>query len=625
MEKIDELPTLARYLLFKDSLAYGWHRLRYFLGTSLFKVVIFWIDLIFIFPLLPSHLFIEAFILKSVLYGLERFWWGGTEQMRTYIRENRMNKKRITRSILGWMALSIVPSTALLFLATFWLWQNGLTPFSAYTWVLMATTATNIPLRTFHSGVFALSRIRRPLWSQWLTPVTLLLFVWATLPSLQGLSWPIGLALSSLFRVCLTAYFVLAQYKRLSLWPLKTLSFSLPLRSIFEKNFWASGLSYAFIHLNQWIAITTLFFSLSPDALNHPFTILLYPLFHIGAEWTQLFYFDFQKTLFSPFLFNWSIRKLALKTAFAVSFCSLALVYIFTYPIRETSHLLLLTLLFTWQAFLSIQELHLYMNRKYLQLSCCHIICGVGSFLWLEQLVPGEIFSVFIALGTALAYWNPSFMGAYTRIIGFFDFLYAVSIHRSQCRLGCVRLTPNASSFQQRAIAESLAQILARSGAVSYHGLQKIFWLESKKEAPLAQSQICSIGGGLIEEILLYQWKESGKEALKEAFPITKSPPNFESVKKQFEKRVPESQGSLLSRKISHRIATKGYEYLRFLQPANPLNKREYIALFHPAEGEPLLFSLCTRKKSGAAQEWKALIFEWNQSFYVEGLLREKR
>jgi hypothetical protein len=622
MEEVKEIPSLSRFLLFKKALPYGWQRLRYFSWNSLFKVGIFWLDLLLIFPLLQTHFFVVALVLKMSLSVIERFWWGSLEVMREEIRDQSSKKKICAQIISKWSNLSLMLSGALFVGASIWLFQTGISLFSLYAYVLVFSTCLSLPLRALHSGAYARTRIRRPLWSLCLSPITLLSVAYLTAPALHQVCWPFALLISTLVGALLSCHFIFKQYQTLSLPPLKLFPFSLPSR--FTRTFWMGGLSYALMNLNQWIVVAILFSSLSPLLTLHPLTLVMYPLLHLGFEWAQLLYFDLQKTASSPFLFAQRVETLSLKIGLTIAALLLLSLLCISFSIGALSLFPIIAFLLLWQVFITIKEIGLYTAKDYRKIFLCHTLAATGAFLWVEQWIPGTLAALLLVISLVMAYVKGPFKSRYTSVLAYFDYLHTAVEMKKSCHLGRIQLSLSATPAQQLAIAKALIEALQHQGSVSCLSQNSILWLEPKSEKFIKKEQLCSLGGGLIQKIDIGEWKESGKEALIDFFPLADHAlPSTDEILSLFSQNVPSSEGSLLNSSLSCRAVSRACHFLHFLSGGTPSRGQEIVTLFHPFEGKHLLFSLSVARAAKAAKEWKKQIVEWNQQLYLKKILEE--
>lgn len=612
MEKL-KFPTLARFLILKDAVPYGWHRIKYFLGNSLFKVLAFWLDLLLIFPLLPFHFFAQAFFLKIGLNTLDRFWWGALEVMR-----EEMRQQHCMRMVFGWMVLSSILSTLLIASAGIWLFLNGMTLFTSYVSVLVIAHALAIVVRTFHSGAYALARIRRPLWSLCAPTFLFLSTAYISSPFLHEMCWPFAMLLSTIVGTLLSCYFIEKQYRFLSLLPIKKISFSVPFKKLIDKHFWLGGLSFGLMNLNP-LAVNAILFSLLSSLLTkHPFTLLLFPIVHLGFEWTSLYYFDLKKTAFSPFLYEKRVFLLALGTAIIFTTALGSVVFVLAYFINVLKFYPIIVSLLFWQTFLSIKEIRLYTAKNYTRILMCNLMVGIGALFYFWQMIPITIFM--LCLSIVIAYYNFK-RQSFPEVLGFFDALQAASLIRKECRLGRILLSKATPPKKQRLIAQSLCALLEKRGFVTCFGSSTILWFEYKSDDPLTRAKVCCLGGGLIEKVLLESWKKEGKGILAEHFEIAKDLPSTEEICSLFQKKVPASQGSLLDHAMSYKVARQAWLFLHFLRAQRSPQKMEIVALYHPFENKELFFALSSVHTSQEARQWKRQIVEWNKQLYLKKAL----
>jgi hypothetical protein len=317
---------LESFFFTGNSAGYGWQRLKFFVYSSLVHSAVWWLEIWFLYQF---EMLEEAFYFKIVLHTLGRFWWGALEPMREAVRDRQ--------DVVGsWLMLAGIVSTVLAVIGAF-------TDF----YFLFLSLAVQIMVRTFHSGVFAIQRVRRPLWS-----LCLLIIPSFFLPIL---GWPLTTLMGSLFGGAITVYYTYKQYQTLP-------SFTFTIPDL--KGFWKNGLVYASVGLNT-LLISSLF---QKEMLPFAFA---YPLFRLAFDWTQLFYFDYIKTSRSIPFFLDKLRSLVWKMALLIA-TSLTLLFIALGVYRS---ILLGTVFVFAQSLLGIKFVEFFATKR---------LNFVSFFRWLE-------------------------------------------------------------------------------------------------------------------------------------------------------------------------------------------------------------------------------------------------
>src|SRR5207244_8670437 len=97
------------------------------------------------------------------------FWWGALEALRGQVRDLHRSGKphRIERAIGGWLTFALLLSAAALACAIGWsVWRASDGTFDvtdAFVASLLLRLALDLPVRCYHSGVYALRRVYKPL------------------------------------------------------------------------------------------------------------------------------------------------------------------------------------------------------------------------------------------------------------------------------------------------------------------------------------------------------------------------------------------------------------------------------------------------------------------------------
>jgi hypothetical protein len=302
--------SLYDMLLGNKIFSYIYYRLRYFaLKTGvgyLFHLITFY--------LLLSHLntaVFNSFIIISIISLLATgFWWGVLEWLRSNIRyHNRIYKqKRVLTEIQLWLVFSFVLSTASIILALYFSYRALVNPIAGnlfltiYLVCVLVNLGLEFPVRAYHSGMYALKRIYRPMWSIVGVDIAVSLLLLALFPLLHIYAIVVTYIIRSFTKAGISWYFSRKSYQFLG-WEFPGLTLKL-VRQYLSKLpvaiLMLLGISAVFLHLDNFLifSVARLTHRLASD--QHDLLVSLYfilPLMHAGYEWTQLFYFDSKRLL----------------------------------------------------------------------------------------------------------------------------------------------------------------------------------------------------------------------------------------------------------------------------------------------------------------------------------------
>jgi hypothetical protein len=302
--------SLYDMLLGNKVFSYIYYRLRYFA----LKTGVSYIFHIITFYLLLSHLstpVFNSFIVMSIISLLATgFWWGVLEWLRSNIRyHNRIYKqKRVVTEIQLWLVFSFVLSAVSIILALYFSYRALVSPIAGnlfltiYLVCVLVNLSLEFPVRVYHSGMYALKRIYRPMWSIVGVDIAVSLLLLALFPLLHIYAIVVTYIIRSFTKASISWYFSHKSYQFLG-WEFPGLTLKL-VRQYLSKLpvaiLMLLGISAVFLHLDNFLifSVARLTHRLASD--QHDLLVSLYfilPLMHAGYEWTQLFYFDSKRLL----------------------------------------------------------------------------------------------------------------------------------------------------------------------------------------------------------------------------------------------------------------------------------------------------------------------------------------
>ncbi len=306
-ERLDALPTLDDALLGNGAARYSWYRLRFVLLRALLRTVFRLAEVALFASLFPFGVLGPALIFRSLTLLAGGLWWGALETMRRDVRALGRQQRwpEASRRVEQWLAMSVILSLVSLGASGLWvLW--GPTPFESFSvldvYVLGCglRLAIDVIVRTYHSGIYALRRVYRPvatLVAIDLAEITALGALW----TIMG-AWSLGisLAFAGLLRAAVALVYTRRAYggERLQLrgptyWPraLRRASWS-------AGHSLLSALGNSVTQLDALLVIALLFAQKS----NGGGALMLAALFHVisplqaaAFNWARLFYFDFKR------------------------------------------------------------------------------------------------------------------------------------------------------------------------------------------------------------------------------------------------------------------------------------------------------------------------------------------
>ena len=210
--------SLEEALLGGHFLRYCGHRLLAFALVRMFGALTHVLEFTFLLNLFRHRAIIASVAVQNATFLVEAFWWGCLEVMRSHLRRDA-SKNEIVVRITAWLTWSlrlgvialVLPVGSSIVLTT--VASKGFGVLDAYLVVCGLRLGVDIVVRTYYSGIYALQRVRRPLWSILLTNPLGLLLILVAQPYVGAWCFPIGLAITVLVSRGLAVYYTTRMYK----------------------------------------------------------------------------------------------------------------------------------------------------------------------------------------------------------------------------------------------------------------------------------------------------------------------------------------------------------------------------------------------------------------------------
>lgn len=302
-----------RILFLEDALLsrrfwpYAVYRLRYFFaqfGTAAAAHVFL---VFFLFRSFDGPAFVGILLAHAASGMLSGFWWGALEVMRDRVRDlYRTGRTHVVPKEIGrWLLLSIWLSAAVLAIATLiTLIRIGyagwrVEPDNLYVWTIFAGLSVTLVARCYHSGLYAIRRIYRPLVTIIAADVVGVLAILSLLPLLGPWSFAVAGLVTTLLICGFTFHYTGRLYDFFDFRPWDNTDFQRrrwPVHADLED--WVpAGLAYGVVRLDSLLVLTLFFASQRSTAAAALFMLffLIGPAIRAGLKWAQLFYFDFAR------------------------------------------------------------------------------------------------------------------------------------------------------------------------------------------------------------------------------------------------------------------------------------------------------------------------------------------
>ena len=170
VERESRVPRLESALLTNRFGRYFLHRLRFFLLRAVGGSLIRALKVVLIFSLFPREQFLVIIVAQVGATITADLWWGALEQMRSRIRflQRSGSGHLVPREVGRWLRLALRLTALGLGVAVVWVVvrasaAGGLSVADAVVAAMVASAAIEVTVRAYHSGVYALRRVYRPL------------------------------------------------------------------------------------------------------------------------------------------------------------------------------------------------------------------------------------------------------------------------------------------------------------------------------------------------------------------------------------------------------------------------------------------------------------------------------
>ncbi len=531
--------------------AYAAYRLRFFGLRTAVSAVLHAVRILLAFRFFAPKTFTVILLVEAAASLGASFWWGSLEVLREKVRDLRRDGRPqdAAGEIAPWLYRSIRLAAAALALSALWipaafLGQSGeFTAADFFIVTIFVRLGLDLVTRCYHSGIYAIRRVYRPLWS--LIGVEIIGFggVLAGWPLVGPWALPAASLVSAVLSNALTLVFTQRAYRHSGFDPRPHLRSKAkrPPRGWKSRDWWNAGVSYALMRLD---GIVVLALAASSRHFHSPlaaFFLAVGPLVRAGFDWVQLFYFDLKRL--DSFLLNGvrmrlERRLLALSVLIGAAIWPAALLLgFFIYGRMTLAFSAVLLVLFIVRSALASLEMRAFARGRYRPL---FVSAGLGLAGWIAAGAFGG--NALPAMAAGIAGLCGGAVGLVLSEAGKRDETDAASarplplpdwIHRLQSICGSVFLgiavfSPGSSHrgldepvrweeedrWAHRRTAEAAAKKLGRHGAVAFGGPARLVWFENGGDRlRLTADWILTRGAGLIGKADISARFASGPEA----------------------------------------------------------------------------------------------------------------
>jgi hypothetical protein len=403
----------------------------------------------------------------------------------------------------------------------------------AFVAALLLRLATELPIRTYHSGVYALRRVYKPLAAN-------------LAPELAGLAavlalWPLagvwGLVAASLLTTLLLGVlnveYIRRVYHFLGIAPMRELHLErLPARESL-----AGGFAHAVMALDA-LAVIALLYGSQTDSEALVVLFLSMPTIRAGADWARLLYFDLKRLelrLFTNLRRRFERHTLELAWLLGIVFWAVAAAIAASYYQDDVGPIAAALLaFFVARSLLARAQVQAFAAGSYRAVLGTGAACVIGLAA-VGPLAEGETERLLaVAAVAGICAFVLSRLTGVTRARGepgtallTLEWLRRLGHERGAVRVGSARVVSaggperlDARTREERnrwrlsKLAEQMARRLGRRGAAAWIGPDRLVWFEPSSDEPRVTADwLQRASGGLIGQV---QQRDcaNGEEAL---------------------------------------------------------------------------------------------------------------
>jgi hypothetical protein len=505
--------------------AYAFYRLRYFFARYTVASLTHALTVLLLYRFFDRTHFVIVLVAYAVASVVSSFWWGSLEAMRTEVR--RLYRLRvpqlIPKAIGRWLSLSLQLTllTALgtvVWLAFHLLSGGTLSPAGLYVVAILLRLSLQFFTRAYHSGIYAIRRIYRPLPAILGVEFVGVVLAVALAPLLGAWALPVGALVGAPIVAVLSLYYTRRAYLFLGLSPVPFVTvmhlFLPPRRAL--RDFLGGGFSSALVSIDSLLVLVLFTTGRGIAGKTGLFALffLLSPTLRAGSEWAQLLYFDLKRLeirLFRNLRRRFERDVLRLAVVLGLFFSGVAaLIGALVYRTSLGSLAWALVPFFVSLSLLAAVQIEAYSERAYPALirnaSLC-LIGYIGAGLSTDDerttvlLLATVSFGGFLLLalrrerlksdgGHALL-WPTEWLAELRSVDG--------SVRVSAAHFYADASTVEDDSWRQRQVGDRIARRLRRSGRATLIEPGLLAWYERADAGPVIGKQsVPSVSGGLL-------------------------------------------------------------------------------------------------------------------------------
>ena len=525
---------------------YSFYRLRYFLVTYLIESASHAVLVLLAFRGLGWDNFLLVVGAAASTGLISHFWWGALEAMRAQVRDLHRSGRphRIPAAIAGWMTFAAAPAALFALAAIGWTAGHAIAgtlgPAEAFAGTLLLRVAVDLPTRCYHSGIYAMRRVYRPMSATIAPEVLGLAAMLALYPAIGVWALVVSSLLVTAATTALTLHFTHRVYHFLGFDTLPHAGLRAMRASLrgAGREWLAGGASHAVMGLDS-LAVLALLHGARTDSRSVVVLFLSMPTIRAAADWARLLYFDLKRLelrLFTNLRRRFERQTLVLAWLLGVVFWAIAdaiSIAFYGHGLGALSAALLA--FFLARSVLAREQIQAFAARSYAAVIGTGVACLAGLAA-VGRVADGDAQRLAaVALVTALC------AALLTRVVRVerahgepgtalltLEWLRRLGHVREPVRVGSARIASaagperlDARSREERnrwrlgELAERTARRLAHAGgAAAWVGPDRVIWFEPPgTPGRVTADWLQRVSGGLVAEVRLRDCPD-GEEAL---------------------------------------------------------------------------------------------------------------
>lgn len=501
----DRMVLLEQAVIGNRWWAYAWYRLRFFLANYVVEAASHAVVAVSVLTTLGWDNVVLVVVGHSAATLVSHLWWGALESLRTRVRELHRAAKphRIAPVIARWLTLSLLLGAVVLGIGLAWtgwhLVAATLGVAEAFLASQLLRIALDLPARAYHSGIYGMRRVYKPLGATLAPNLAGLAAVLTLAPAVGTWAVVIAAVITTVMATAFTVIYTGRMYRFLGMAP-RPVWRGAVLREVVDRTAIGSGIANTVIGLDALLVLAMIGTS-GRGSGSFIALYLLMPAVTAGADWARLLYFDLKRLelrLFANVRRRFERQTLWLALLLGVVFWLVAAVILTASGSAGGAAMYAsLLLFFCGRSLLARAQLAAFAEQRYLAViatgsGCLAGFAAVGPLIGDEDLRMAAIALLCLAGAVGLARWK-AMRGAagQPRAMLTLEWLQRVAATTGTVRIGSARIAvaagpdrldtrsrEDANRWRLTQLADRTTSRLGPDGAATWVGPDRLIWLE---------------------------------------------------------------------------------------------------------------------------------------------------